>query len=147
SNEVLEFKNKTNREIIESIHNEFDASFNPVTAQTGDFILCKLVVLDNKKHDRRGTVRQIVNQMQSEHTCKIENGDNAKAKGGKLRSPANMRLKQKAQPTPQEIEKRWDKKRLGVAQLADNMRSLKINLTKDLDSKEEKEFLTALAIK
>jgi hypothetical protein len=45
-----------------------------------------------------------------------------------------------------DIEKRWDKKRNGIKTLSNNIQSLRYNLTKDLQSEDEKVFLTALAI-
>jgi hypothetical protein len=71
SSEVLEYIQKTNREVVTDIHQNFSCKFDQSKVNSGDFILCKLVVLDDKKHDRRGTVKDILNQMQSEHSCRI----------------------------------------------------------------------------
>lgn len=47
---------------------------------------------------------------------------------------------------PLVIEKRWQKKRESIETLANNIRSFRNNVTRDLQSEDEKIFLTALAI-
>ena len=48
----------------------------------GDFIICKVVVRDSSKHSRSGTIKEIVNEMQGEKSCKVENGSSSKKLGG-----------------------------------------------------------------
>jgi len=133
SDEVLEFKNKTNKQILDYIHNEFSCKFEQNKANSGDFILCRLVIFDQNKHNRKGTVKQILDEMQDEKSCRISVGSGSMKLGGKL--------------TDTEIQKRWEKKKEHVQQLSQKIRSIRYNLTKDLNNLEdEKEFLTALAI-
>jgi len=50
------------------------------------------------------------------------------------------------EPTEKELEQRWDKKKTSIEQLANNIQSLRNNLTRDLSSEDEKTALTALVI-
>jgi hypothetical protein len=88
SDEVLEFKQKTNLEVLDSIHGEFSCKFDQGHADSGDFILCRLVVNDPAKHDRKGTVLQILDAMQNEKSCRVSNGKLGDGKkledGGKM---------------------------------------------------------------
>lgn len=45
-----------------------------------------------------------------------------------------------------DLEARWDKKRSGIEELSNNIRSLRIRVNRDLQSDNEKEALTALVI-
>ena len=45
-----------------------------------------------------------------------------------------------------EIKQRWEKKQTQVETLANNIQSLRYNITRDLQSEDEKTFLTALAL-
>lgn len=56
------------------------------------------------------------------------------------------RLKNGGDIKDADIEKRWDKKKSAIAELSNNIQSLRYNLTKDLKSDNEKKFLTALVI-
>lgn len=132
SDEVLDFKDKTNKQILDYIHNEFACKFEQDKANSGDFILCRLVVLDQNKHNRKGTVKQILDEMQDEKSCRISIGSNSMQQGGKL--------------TDKEIQERWEKKKEHVQQLSQKIRSIRYNLTRDINSSNEKDFLTALAI-
>lgn len=48
--------------------------------------------------------------------------------------------------TEEEIKQRWDKKKGHIRELANNIRSLRVNTTKELSSENEKEALVALAV-
>jgi hypothetical protein len=48
--------------------------------------------------------------------------------------------------TPAELKQRWNVKKNQIETLANNVQSLRLNLTKDLKSEDEKLFLTALVI-
>ena len=74
SPEKLDFKQKTNLEVLDSIHNDFSCKFDQSKAAGTDFIICKLAVRDLTKHDRYGTVREILDQMQGEVGCKLSDG-------------------------------------------------------------------------
>lgn len=74
SNERLDFKGKTNIEVLDHIHKEFSCKFEQNKASGTDFIICKLAVRDIDKHDRSGTVREILDQMQGEVGCKLSDG-------------------------------------------------------------------------
>lgn len=73
SQEQLSYTQKTNLEILHDIYSKgCDKDGN--TVNSGDFIICKVVVMDKTLHDRSGTVKEILNQMQSEKSCRVENG-------------------------------------------------------------------------
>ena len=132
SPEVLDFKQKTNKEVLDYIHGEFSCKFNQPEANLGDFILCRLVVLDKIKHDRKGTVRQILDAMQGEKSCRVSFGDKSMKQGGEI--------------SEAELHKRWAKKKNQVQHLSKKIQSLRYNLTRDLKSDNEKVFLTALVV-
>ena len=132
SDEVLSFNGKTNKEILDYIHGNFSCKFEQSKAKSGDFILCRLVVNDEKKKKYSGTVRQILDAMQSEHSCRVSFGDKSMKKGGEI--------------SPEEIEERWNKKKEHIEKLSEAIRSLRNNLTRDIKGDDEKERLTALAI-
>jgi len=71
SKEVLEFKNLTNKEILDEIFKYNGCVFEQGKAESGDFIICKLVVDDKKKRTIKGTVKDIINQLQSEKACRV----------------------------------------------------------------------------
>lgn len=71
SEKQYEFKNKTNLEILEKIFQNNHCQFRQGFANSGDFILCKLVVNDKKKRDIHGTAKDIINVLQSEKSCKV----------------------------------------------------------------------------
>jgi len=55
-------------------------------------------------------------------------------------------MEQKKEITPAELKQRWTVKKNQIEALANNIQSLRLNLTKDLKSDDEKLFLTALVI-
>src|ERR1035437_1563990 len=81
STKVYEFKNKTNLEILDEIFTDNNCTFETHKANSGDFILCRLVVLDDKKYDRTGNTKEILNLMQSEKSCKVSSGSDAPHEG------------------------------------------------------------------
>jgi len=48
--------------------------------------------------------------------------------------------------SPEVIEARWKKKKARIEELSNGIRKLKVNVTKDLQSDNEKDFLTALVV-
>jgi hypothetical protein len=82
SKEVLDFKQKSNFEVLEAIHKKFGCNFDQNEADSGDFILCRLVVNDTKKKDRSGTVQQILDQMQNEKSCRVSTAPKKMSAGG-----------------------------------------------------------------
>ena len=132
SKEVLSFQNKTNKEILDYIHNNFSCKFEQNKANSGDFILCRLVVNDKKPKTYKGNVREILDMMQSEQSCRVSFGSNSMKKGGVVNDG--------------EIAKRWETKKEHIDKIANSIRSLRYNVTKDLNEGDDKERLTALAI-
>lgn len=80
----FDFKKKTNKEILDFIYTEFACKLNQDIMHSGDFIVCKVVVADNRKKDRKGTIKQILNEMQGEKNCKVESSSNYLKQGGEL---------------------------------------------------------------
>lgn len=73
STDILFFKNKTNIEILDAIHSKYNCPAFDKTAQSGDFIICKIAVSDNKPRKRvMGTASQIVNAINGIAGGKVE---------------------------------------------------------------------------
>lgn len=81
STKIFEFKNKTNKEILDEFHTYSTCEFKQNEAHSGDFIICKKVVLDTNKRNITGTIKEIVNIMQSEKGCRQSNDDVFKTGG------------------------------------------------------------------
>lgn len=81
STRIFEFKNKTNKEILDEFHTYSTCEFKQNEAHSGDFIICKKVVLDTNKRNITGTIKEIVNIMQSEKGCRQSNDDVFKTGG------------------------------------------------------------------
>jgi GNAT superfamily N-acetyltransferase len=86
SNKILRYSNKTNKEILDDIHDNFSCRFNKNEVKNGEFIICKVVVLDPTKRSRKGTVRQILDEMQSEKSCNVSQGATMLKNGGEVES-------------------------------------------------------------
>lgn len=82
STKTYDFKQKTNMEILDHIFQDNNCVFEIDKAESGDFILCKSVVMDNAKHDRSGTPAEILNKMQEEKQCRVELPTNSMASTG-----------------------------------------------------------------
>ena len=82
SAKIYSFKNKSNKEILDSIYSSEGCKFVQGIANSGDFIVCKLVVLDDDKRTITGTVKSIIDTMQSEKSCNVSEGRNKMEKGG-----------------------------------------------------------------
>lgn len=90
---VYHFKNKTNLEVLDELFKENSCTFKTEIADGGDFILCRLVVLDPKKYDRKGTCKQIINEMQSEKSCNVTEDAKEEFKKEKGGSVSNKGIK------------------------------------------------------
>ncbi len=86
SAKIYSFKNKSNKEILDSIYSSEGCKFVQGIANSGDFIVCKLVVLDDTKRTITGTVKSIIDTMQSEKSCNVSEGGNKMEKGGGIKS-------------------------------------------------------------
>lgn len=75
NNKEYEFKNKTNLEILDYIFKDNKSVFIQGQANSSDYIICRLAVLDKTRHDFYGTAKDFVNLIQGEHGCKTT-GDN-----------------------------------------------------------------------
>jgi predicted GNAT family acetyltransferase len=85
SSQHYDFKGKTNRQILDEIYSEHSCKLVQSAMSAGDFIVCKVVVLDKKKYDRSGTIKEILNEMQGEKSCKVELASGGRLKeGGKV---------------------------------------------------------------
>ena len=148
SSDAYSFDNKTNKQILESIYKKNSCKLNQSLMAAGDFIVCKLVVLDKSKHSREGTVKQILNEMQGEKSCKVENGGSSFKLGGKFRTITKKdgtKYDVKVY-SEEELMQRADKKKESLKNIAKNIKSLRGKVNSDLKSSDEKTFLTALAV-
>jgi hypothetical protein len=82
SNEIFEFKSKTNLQVLDTLYTKFSCKLVQSKMSAGDFIICKVVVKDNKKHNRKGTIKQILNEMQGEKSCRVETGSQRNRRQG-----------------------------------------------------------------
>ncbi len=76
SEKVYEFKDATNREILDKLFHDSNCIFEQGKSNFNDFIICRVVVLDKEKRDRTGTAKQLVNSLQSEKSCKVSSDSN-----------------------------------------------------------------------
>lgn len=83
NSQIFEFVQKTNHEILDYFYRIFACSVKEGVLHVGDFILCKLVVRDEIKHNRTGTVREILNMMQEENSCRVSSSTEL-AGGGEI---------------------------------------------------------------
>jgi hypothetical protein len=93
---IYSFKDKTNLEVLDDLFQKNSCTFKTEVAQSNDFILCRLVVLDPKKYDRSGTVKDIMNQMQSEKSCNVTEDAKEEFKkelGGKVEAKSILKNK------------------------------------------------------
>ena len=86
SAKIYSFKKKSNKEILDSIYSSEGCKFVQGIANSGDFIVCKLVVLDDDKRTISGTVKSIIDTMQSEKSCNVSEGGSKMEKGGGVKS-------------------------------------------------------------
>ena len=148
SSETYSFKNRTNKQILESIYTQHSCKLNQSLMAAGDFIVCKLVVKDLKKRNREGTVKQILNEMQGEKACKVENGGSSFKLGGKFRTITRKdgtKYDVKVY-SDEELMQRANKKKDSLKNIAKNIKRLRSKVNSDLKSEDEKVFLTALAV-
>lgn len=71
SEKTYEFKNATNKEILTKLFQDSSCIFEQGKSNFNDFIICRLVVLDDKKRNLTGTAKEIINILQSEKSCNV----------------------------------------------------------------------------
>ncbi len=136
SNAIFSFKQKTNKQILDRLFREEGCVFRQGFAKSGDFISCRLVVLDNKKRDiNELTPKEILNILQKEKACKMTADATVNKLGGVFK-----------ETSPEELEARWTKKRQQIETLSNNIQRLRNNVSRDLKSDNEKISLTALVV-
>lgn len=74
---VFEFKEKTVLQILQALFEASQCEFKQGEAHSGDFIICKRVVLDDAPRSITGTCEQIINTLQAEKACEISSPPNA----------------------------------------------------------------------
>jgi DNA topoisomerase IB len=140
SDNVVRKRQGTNVEILDQINKKVGAKGMKEKAtevHLGDAIVCRKSAYDKKKRTYIGTDKQIVSAINKSGGCReIE-------KGAKAIEPDGSVIQYKKGGS---LKTRWDKKKASIEQLSKNIQRLRLNLTKSLKSKDEKEFLTALVI-
>jgi DNA topoisomerase IB len=131
----------TNEEVINKINKSVGAkgmNEKATEVSVGDNIICRKSAYDKKKRTYIGTPKAIVSAVNESNGCKkIEGGAKAIEPDGTVKQfdkGGNI------------IQARWDKKKKSIDELANNIHRLRLNLTRDLKSDNEKDFLTALVI-
>jgi hypothetical protein len=95
--EILEFKNKTNKEILEAIFQRSKCVFEQGKAESKSFIVCKLVVLDDTKRTINGTAKEIINILQTEKACNVtEDAKNKFETGGYITEEETAKIRLEA---------------------------------------------------
>lgn len=150
SSKEYSFKGKTNKQVLDKIYTEHSCKLNQSIMSAGDFIVCKLVVKDGSKDVREGTVKQIVNEMQGEKACKVENRNSILKSGGKIQTRTIKRKDGTEYEvkvySEEELKARSEKKKNSLKNIAQNISKLRSVVNEDLKSENEKDFLTALAV-
>ena len=150
SSKEYSFKGKTNKQILDNIYTENSCKLNQSVMSAGDFIICKVVVKDTSKKDREGTIKQIVNEMQGEKSCKVENKNSSFKSGGAVKTRTIKRKDGTEYEvkvySEEELKARSEKKKYSLKNIAQNISKLRSVVNEDLKSENEKDFLTALAV-
>ena len=153
SSKEYSFKDKTNKQILDKFYSENSCKLNQSLMAAGDFIICKVAVRDYSKHSRSGSIKEIVNEIQGEKSCKVENGNSSRKLGGVFKSVNTRTIKRKDGTTyevkvysEEELLARSEKKKDSLKNLAQNITKLRSVVNEDLKSENEKDFLTALAV-
>lgn len=113
---------------------------NADTVEVGDAIICRKSIYDKTKRTYIGTDKQVVSAVNQSNGCKVIE------KGGKAIEPDGSVTQYQKGGGVSEINARWDKKKKSIEELANNIHRLRLNLTRNLNSDNEKDFLTALVI-
>lgn len=140
---TIKKRHGTNVEILNQINKEVGAKGMNEKAEEvhlGDAIVCRKSAYDKTKRTYIGTDKQIVSAVNQSNGCRVIE------RGGKAIEPDGSVTQYKGGGGIPDINARWDKKKKHIEQLANNIRRLRLNLTKSLKSEDEKEFLTALVI-
>lgn len=140
---TIKKRHGTNVEILHKINKEVGAkgmNEKATEVHLGDAIVCRKSAYDKKKRTYIGTDKQIVSAINRSNGCReIE-------KGAKAIEPDGSITQYKSGGNVSQINARWDKKKKQVEELANNIHRLRLNITRDLGSDDEKTFLTALVI-
>jgi DNA topoisomerase-1 len=132
----------TNVEILNKLNKDVGAkgmNDKATEVSVGDAIVCRKSAYDKTKRTYIGTPKQIVSAINESGGCKeIESGGKSVEPDGTIRQYDNGGA----------VNARWDKKKKSIEELANNIRSLNININKTLrdDNFSEKDSLTALVI-
>ncbi len=109
---AYEFKQKTNKQILDAIFQDNQCTFEIDKAKSKDFILCRLVVLDKTKRDISGTAKEIINVMQADHSCNLTDDASEKTShklGGAVAEVSNINdLIDLLEDTLKDIKKKKD---------------------------------------
>ena len=140
---TIKKRHGTNVEILDQINKKVGAKGMREKAEEvhlGDAIVCRKSAYDKTKRTYIGTDKQIVSAINESNGCRnIESG-------GKAIEPDGSVTQYKKGGGIPDINARWDKKKKQVEELANNIRRLRMNITRDLGSDDEKTFLTSLVI-
>jgi len=144
-NKKIKKRQGTNIEILDKINKESGAKgmTEPATkVHAGDAIVCRKSTYDGTKRTYIGTDKQIVSAINESGGCKkIEGGAKAIEPDGSV-----TQYKKGGDVVGFVGNKRWDRKKKQIEELANNIQRLKYSLTKDLKSENERDYVTAVAI-
>jgi hypothetical protein len=128
-NTKIKRRKGTNKEILHNINKEVGAkgmNEKATEVHSGDAIVCRRSAYDKTKRTYIGTDKQIVSAINQSGGCKVIE------KGGKAIEPDGSTTQYKKGGGVSEINARWDKKKKQIEELANNIRSLNININKTL---------------
>lgn len=137
----------TNAQVLDQILNLAGLGMaHKVTAvKNGDIVICKRSAWDDDKRTFSGTIAEILNKINTSKGCKpiARRQITAYAKnGGRI----TLAQKLKDWETENPNSPRWIKKKERIQELSNSIQRLRMNISRDMASDDEKTALTALII-
>ena len=134
----------TNAQVLDQILRTGGLSLaNKVThVRYGDIVICIRSAWDDTIHTRTGTIEGILNDINTSKGCKPIK--NRMRSGGKAKIPLKERLKASQIENPH--SPRWKKKKARLEELSNNSHRLRVNVSRDMSSEDERIVLTALVV-
>lgn len=118
------------------------------TVRSGDAVICVRSAWDDAERTYTGTVDQILHQINTSNGCKpiIKPAPaSIKAKrGGPI--PKGVIPRVKDWQTEDPTSPRWQKKRIRIQELSNGIHRLRLNISRDIQSDDERTALTALVL-
>lgn len=115
--------------------------------RSGDIVICVRSAWDDQRRVFTGTIEQILHEINTSKGCKPIPSTQSKLmvkNGGALSKGVKPREKDWQALDP--YSPRWQKKKESLQQLSNNIHRLRLNVSRDLQSEDERTALTALVV-